>query len=40
MTVTRKLVRPLPAGEAEAALRRLMESSVVQVDPDLILAAR
>ena len=39
MTVTRKLVRPLPAGEAEAALRRLMELSVVQVDPDLILAA-
>ena len=39
VTVTRKLARPLPAGEAEAALRRLMELSVVQVDPDLILAA-
>ena len=39
VTVTRKLARPLPAGEAEAALRRLMELAVVQVDPDLILAA-
>jgi predicted nucleic acid-binding protein len=39
VTVTRKLARPLPAREAEAALRRLMELSVVQVDPDLILAA-
>ena len=39
VTVTRKLARPLAAGEAEAALRRLMELSVVQVDPDLILAA-
>ena len=39
VTVTRKLLRPLPAGEAEAALRRLMELSVIQIDPDLILAA-
>jgi predicted nucleic acid-binding protein len=39
VTVTRKLARPLPAREAEAALRRLMELSVVQIDPDLILAA-
>jgi predicted nucleic acid-binding protein len=39
VTVTRKLARPLPAAEAEAALRRLMELPVVQVDPDLILAA-
>jgi predicted nucleic acid-binding protein len=39
VTVTRKLARPLPAGEAEAALRRLMALSVVQIDPDLILAA-
>jgi predicted nucleic acid-binding protein len=39
VTVTRQLTRPLPASEAEAALRRLMELSVVQVDPELILAA-
>jgi predicted nucleic acid-binding protein len=39
VTVTRKLARPLPAREAEAALRTLMELSVVQIDPDLILAA-
>ncbi len=39
VTVTRKLARPLPAAEAESALRRLMELAVVQVDPDLILAA-
>jgi predicted nucleic acid-binding protein len=39
VTVTRKLARPLAAREAEAALRSLMELSVVQVDPDLILAA-
>lgn len=39
VTVTRKLARPLPAAEAESALRRLMELPVVQVDPDLILAA-
>jgi predicted nucleic acid-binding protein len=39
VTVTRKLARPLPAGEAEAALRGLTALSVVQVDPDLILAA-
>lgn len=39
VTVTRKLARPLPAAEAESALRRLMDLPVVQVDPDLILAA-
>jgi predicted nucleic acid-binding protein len=39
VTVTRKLARPLPAAEAEGALRRLMELAVVQVDPDMILAA-
>lgn len=39
VTVTRKLARPLPAAEAEAALRRLVELPVVQVDPDMILAA-
>lgn len=39
VTVTRKLARPLPARDAEAALRGLMELSVVQVDPELILAA-
>jgi len=39
VTVTRKLARPLPAAEAEGALRRLMELPVVQVDPDMILAA-
>lgn len=39
VTVTRKLARPLPAAEAEAALHRLMELLVVQVDPDQILAA-
>ena len=39
VTVTRKLARPLPAADAEAALRKLMELSVVQVDPDLIMAA-
>ena len=39
VTVTRKLARPLPAAEAESALRRLMELPVVQVDPDMILAA-
>ncbi len=39
VTVTRKLARPLPAAEAETALRRLMELPVVQVDSDLILAA-
>jgi predicted nucleic acid-binding protein len=39
VTVTRKLARPLSAAEAEAALRRLMELPVVQVDSDLILAA-
>jgi predicted nucleic acid-binding protein len=39
VAVTRKLARPLPADEAEAALRRLMDLPVVQVDPDQILAA-
>jgi predicted nucleic acid-binding protein len=39
VTVTRKLARPLPADEAEAALRRLAEPPVVAVDPDQILAA-
>jgi predicted nucleic acid-binding protein len=39
VTVTHKLARPLPAAEAESALRRLMELPVVQVDPDLTLAA-
>lgn len=39
VAVTRKLARPLPAAEAESALRRLMDLPVVQVDPDLILAA-
>ena len=39
VTVTRKLARPLPVAEAEGALRRLMELAVVQVDPDMILAA-
>ncbi len=39
VTVTRKLARPLPAAEAESALRRLMELPVVQVDLDLILTA-
>lgn len=39
VTVTRKLARPLPARDAEAALRRLMELTVVQIDPELILAA-
>jgi predicted nucleic acid-binding protein len=29
----------MPASEAEAALRRLVELPVVQVDPDMILAA-
>ena len=38
-TVTRKLARPLPADEAEAALRRLMELAVVGIDPDQVLAA-
>ena len=39
VTVTRKLARPLPAAEAEGALHRLMALPVVQVDPDLVLAA-
>jgi predicted nucleic acid-binding protein len=39
VTATRKLARPLPAAEAEGALRRLIELPVVQVDPEMILAA-
>ena len=39
VTITRKLARPLPARDGEAALRRLMELTVIQVDPELILAA-
>jgi predicted nucleic acid-binding protein len=39
VTVTRKLARPLPADQAESALRRILELPVVQVDPDQILAA-
>jgi predicted nucleic acid-binding protein len=39
VTVTRKLARPMPPAQAEAALRGLMELPVVQVDPDMILAA-
>jgi len=39
VTVTRKLARPLPTDEAEAALKRLMDLPVVQVDPDQVLAA-
>jgi len=39
VTVTRKLARPLPAAEAEAALRSLSELPVVAVDTEQILAA-
>ena len=39
VTVTRKLAHPLPGPAAEAALRSLMKLSVVQVDPELVLAA-
>jgi predicted nucleic acid-binding protein len=39
VTVTRKLARPLPADEAEAALRRLMQLPVLAVDSEQILAA-
>lgn len=39
VTVTRKLLRPLPADEAEAALRRLIKLPVIAVEPDQILAA-
>lgn len=38
-TVTRKLAAPLPVEEAERAVRRLADFSVVQIDPQLILAA-
>jgi predicted nucleic acid-binding protein len=39
VTVTRKLARPLPADDAEAALRRLMALPVIAVESDQILAA-
>lgn len=39
VTVTRKLAVPLEVDEAERAVRRLADFSVVQVDPDLILSA-
>ena len=39
VTVTRKLERALTAGAAEAALQRLMALPVVQIDPEMILAA-
>jgi len=39
VTVTRKLAVPLELDEAERAVRRLTDLSVVQIDPDLILGA-
>jgi predicted nucleic acid-binding protein len=39
VTVTRKLARPLPADDAEAALRRLIALPVISVEPDQLLAA-
>lgn len=39
VTVTRKLGKPLPKPEAEAAVRRLAALSVVDTDVDLVLAA-
>lgn len=39
VAVTRKLAVPLEVDEAERAVRRLADLSVVQVDPDLILGA-
>jgi predicted nucleic acid-binding protein len=39
VTVTRKLARPLPADQAEAALRRLMDLPVIAADPEQVLAA-
>jgi len=39
ITVTRKLAVPLEVDQAERAVRRLADLSVVQVDPDLILSA-
>jgi predicted nucleic acid-binding protein len=39
VTVTRKLARPLPADDAEAALRRLNALPVITVEPDQVLAA-
>ncbi len=39
VTVTRKLGKPLPEPEAEAAVRRLAALSVVDIDVDLVLAA-
>jgi predicted nucleic acid-binding protein len=39
VTVTRKLARPLPRGQAEAALRGLMDLPVIAADPEQVLAA-
>lgn len=39
VTVTRKLGRPLPEAEAEAAVRDLASFEVVATDPDLVLRA-
>jgi predicted nucleic acid-binding protein len=39
VTVTRKLGKPLPELDAEAAVRRLAALSVVDTDADLVLAA-
>lgn len=39
VTVTRKLAVPLEVHEAERAVRRLVDLSVVQIDPDLVLSA-
>ncbi|MCD6681052.1 MAG: PIN domain-containing protein [Burkholderiaceae bacterium] len=39
VTVTRKLAVPLAVVEAERVVRRLADLSVVQIDPQLILAA-
>ncbi|HEY0877831.1 MAG TPA: PIN domain-containing protein [Zeimonas sp.] len=39
VAVTRKLAVPLAPDDAQRAVRRLADLSVVQVDPDLILSA-
>jgi predicted nucleic acid-binding protein len=39
VSVTRKLAEPLPSADAERAVRRLADFSVVQVDPNLIFTA-
>lgn len=39
VTVTRKLGRPLPAADAEAAVRNLAQLHVVETDRELVLAA-